>query len=53
MSKYSKFLVAVGGVLAILASALTDGVVTSAETESVVLAAVSAAFVFLVPNKTA
>lgn len=53
MPGIQKFLVALGGVVAILASALADGVFTSAETESIILAGVSAAFVFLVPNKPA
>lgn len=51
MSRYSKFLVAFAGVVAIIASAQADGVFTSQETESIVLAAVSAVFVFLVPNR--
>lgn len=51
MSKYRKALAAVGGVLAILASALTDGLITSQEIESVLLAAVSAFFVYRLPNK--
>jgi hypothetical protein len=48
----NKFLVALGGVLAIGASALADGVIASSEVEAVVLASISALFVFLVPNKT-
>ncbi len=51
MSKYSKLLAALGGVLAILASSLADGLVSSSELESVVLAAVSAFFVYRLPNK--
>ncbi|HSE44968.1 MAG TPA: hypothetical protein VLA89_06535 [Gemmatimonadales bacterium] len=53
MSRYSKFLVALAGTVGIISSAMADGVFTSAETESIVLAAVSALFVFLVPNKPA
>jgi len=53
MSKYRKFLVALGGAVALVASALADGVFTSAETEAIVLALVSAAFVFIVPNESA
>ena len=53
MSKYRKALAAIGGVLAILASALSDGLVSSAEVESVILAAVSAFFVYRLPNKPA
>ena len=50
MSKYRKFLVALGGVAALVASALADGVIASQETEAIVVAIVSAGFVFLVPN---
>lgn len=51
MSKYRKFLVALGGAAALVASALADGVVASSETEAIVLALVSAVFVFVVPNQ--
>lgn len=51
LTRYSKFIAAAAGVVAILADAMADGVFTSQETESIVLAAVSAFFVFLVPNK--
>ena len=53
MSKYRKFLVALGGAATIVASALADGVFTSAETESIVLALISAVFVFVTPNTDA
>lgn len=53
MSNYRKALAAAGGVLAILASALSDGLVSSSEVESVILAAVSAYFVYRLPNKQA
>jgi hypothetical protein len=51
MSKYRKFLVALGAAVALVASALADGVFTSQETEAIVLAIVSAVFVYLVPNE--
>ena len=51
MSNYRKFLVAAGAAVALVASAMADGVFTSQETESIALAVVSAVFVFLVPNK--
>ena len=50
MSKYRKFLVALGAAVALVASALADGVFASDETEAIVLAVVSAVFVYLVPN---
>lgn len=50
MTKYRKFLVALGGAAAILSSTLSDGVIASNEIESVVLALVSAGFVWLAPN---
>ena len=51
MSKYAKFFAALGGVLAIAADALADGVIAAPEAEAVVIAAVSAAFVYAVKNK--
>ncbi len=51
MSRYSKFLVAAAGVVALVADAMADGLFTSQETEGIIIAAVSALFVFLVPNK--
>ena len=51
MSRFAKFIVALSGAVAIIADAMADGVFTSQETESIVLALVSALFVFLVPNK--
>ena len=53
MSKYRKFLVALAAAAGLVASALADGVFTSTETEAIVLAVVSAAFVFIVPNTDA
>lgn len=53
MKAYSKFLVAFAGAASIFVSAMEDGIFTSQETESIVLALVSAIFVFLVPNKPA
>lgn len=50
MSKYRKFFVALGGFFTVLASVLSDGVVAPDEYEVVGLAALSAFFVWLVPN---
>jgi hypothetical protein len=52
MSKYAKFFAAFAGVIAILGDAAVDGVFTSGEWEAVGLAAVSAFFVWKLPNKT-
>lgn len=52
MSRYRKALVALSAALAMVASALADGVFTSSETEQILLAFVSALFVFLTPNAT-
>lgn len=51
MQKYNKFLVAVGAALAVAASALQDGSVSGAELSSILVAAVGAVLVWLVPNK--
>jgi len=53
MSKYRKFFAALGGLLAVGASVLSDGVVAPEEYEVLVAAAVSAFFVWRLPNKQA
>ena len=53
MSLYRKALIAAAGVVGLIASAMADGIFTGQETESIALAAVSAIFVYLVPNKPA
>lgn len=50
MSQYRKFFVALGGFLAVVASVLSDGVVAPDEYEVVALGALSAFFVWRVPN---
>lgn len=50
MSKYRKFLVALGGLFGVAASVLADGIVAPDEYETVGFALVSAVFVFLVRN---
>lgn len=53
MSKIAKFLVAASATVGIIASAMSDGVFTSVETEAIIVSAVGALFVYLVPNKPA
>lgn len=53
MSRVRKFMVALGGAVAIFVDAQADGVFTGFEVEAILIALVSAGFVFLVPNKEA
>lgn len=53
MSRYSKFFVAAAGVLGVLASVLSDGVVAPEEYETVAVAVATAVGVFFVRNKPA
>lgn len=50
MANYRKLIAALAGVGAIAADAMVDGVFSSAEIESIVLALVSAYFVWRLPN---
>jgi len=50
MSKYAKFLTALGAAAAVAATAVADGSVTSTEVWGIVLAFVGALGVYAVPN---
>jgi len=51
MTKYTKFFVALGAALAVLATALVDGTVTTSEAVQVTLAFLGALGVYQFPNK--
>lgn len=53
MTKYTKFFVALGAALAVLATALADGAVTGTEGVQVALAFLGALGVYQFPNKEA
>lgn len=50
MSNYRKLIAAASGVVAIIASAMADGVFVSSEVESIISAVVAAYFVYRLPN---
>ena len=50
MARYAKFFAALGGVIAIVADALADGVILAPELEAIIIAAVSAVFVYQLKN---
>lgn len=53
MGKYTKFFVALGAALAVLATALSDGAVSGTEGISVALAFLGALGVYQLPNQPA
>ncbi|MBA2708272.1 MAG: hypothetical protein H0U59_10775 [Gemmatimonadaceae bacterium] len=50
MARYSKFVVAVVGFLAVVATVLADGIVAPDEYETILFAVATAVGVFLIPN---
>lgn len=51
MSNYRKLIAALAGVVAVVASAMADGVFVDSEIEAIISAAVAAFFVYRLPNK--
>ena len=50
MSKYRKFLVALGGAFGVAASALADGSISGQEVAAFILALAGAVLVYVIPN---